>query len=1199
MKPFSILTITATFLLLAMEAAHATCIDHGDGTYTCSGTSDNNDTMSGAVVLDNTGSETVLSNSEMVGGGRGVIQNDNTSPSMGEEHTISITGNQAAMINNLDGLISFSRPSLNTSLFSHDAAGVLLYNGNPAGMGAAIYGHQNTPSIVIDNDTRDKLFGYAGEIITSGNFTAAIYGSAQEFTITNNDVIRFQSYASGSDTFKNGQWAIATYGGATYSAPSVLDGTQYATVLSSGLTTINNTAYIFGDILILDKNPLLTAAQQIDNTLVLEYGSDDVGPRDSILNNTVSGTGLSKSFGYIQGNIYLGSGNHVINNGTLDGAGVAALIDGNIIVDQRDSAVVDVSGGVASTQYLVSGGKTFTFNQMAHFTGDITLHDVVGSVNNINIYAGISTADGESDNPAFNLTADGLGTNNLNLYCLRTVANGGCSATGGNWSGLTALNILGTKWDFSDAAKTVSLVGGDINIESRIFLFGGSMIADNVIVNSRMDGVYDFNNISDHIGTITGNLINNGMVSVRDATLVVNGDATFNAGSVFSLRVNGGANGMLDVVDGTGLGTFSDASKVIVSAHNYYFHTGDTFTIATNSSGSPIIQGPGALVNFTSSDATGDIVLTANVAIPSNLNVTVAGNNALSATVNYSGNDAGLVELQQQLQTLDAAELKRAAERLRPEINDSLIRMTMNHTDRVLGVVESHLFDTYLANVKGEPRVPIDGKLPTGSGIWFQGFGGYGTQDLRKNADGYSATSTGIAAGIDRLVGIGDDLRVGLAGAYAYGNIDNSGITDNNRTNINSYMGIAYGAMHFDPWYLNAAIGLGRHTYDTERIALGRSAEAQHESWQVTAKIDAGWPIQYNDLWTFVPLASFSYNRINEDGYTEHGKQQKVLGAGIYNPGENLEIDSAINLQIDKKTYNSYRSGMGGKVLLSLQEPSYNAGVELRAMYVHEFGDLTNNSVARFTHGGATFYSPGIAPARGGIILGSSVRLTGNDENDQLTLLASYDADFRDKYFGQSLTLMLRYDFDQGPSYIKKAIYRATEAQNRIAAVEKKVTATDRDVMQMANAMAGPSQDMLAYELSSDDPQVRASAIRKQAVQKAVDNWLNAMLNGNLTVYFNTYAADFVNEDGLSRQQWERKRKKELQDTSVGSFRITDMTVKAFDGRASTIYTQVSAQNGQVASTRKILELEERNGRWLIVSEDSVPLSGWNSAAGQ
>ncbi|OAM51156.1 hypothetical protein A7981_11550 [Methylovorus sp. MM2] len=1209
--------------LLIMAESHAACVDNGAGTHTCNGVSNNGADQVGKTVLDNSAAPVTLNNNANPDKTQEtLISNDPYLPNTGAEQTIRLTGGSGAVTINNTGTIQMARgyytqdpndvatpnkiftPVNPTSiLFSATSTGLLLNNGVLAGIDAGIYSDSSTQLLTINNSNIfpgvTGVTARSGNIVANGDFSAAIFGSAQQIVITNNDNANFignDAYSHYStETLSDGHWAIATFGGATYMAPVVQDGTQYANVMSAGLTTINNNrGYIGGDILVLDSNPLLQAAQERDNSLVLAYRPEDVGPRNSVINNTG---------GTISGNIYLGSGAHILNNGTLDGAGAGAMLRGNIYVDQRATAVTSVNGGVETAEYLVAGARTFTFNQMGQFSGEkIVIHDVAESVNNINVYSGLSdNVSNVTPDPSFDIVADGLGINNLNIYCV--TGPPGCNASG-DWIGLSSLNVRGTSWNFQDASQVIELAGGDINLEAQRVIFGATMKADNIIVNNLLQGVFapENTNVStpvdpDRMGTITGNLINNGDITVRDATLTVNGNALFNSGSNFNLRITSTGNGMLDIVNGTGSGLFAAGSNINVSAKDVFFRTGDTFTVATNTSGTPTITGPGAIVNFTSSIQSWDMLLTAQIAIPEYLNTNVAGNNAVNVLMDYAGNDEALTKLQKEIQGLSAEELKRAAERLRPEINDSLIRMTMQHTDRVLGVVESHLFDTYLASVKGEPRTEVDGKVPSGTGIWFQGFGGAGTQDMRKNVDGYVATSTGMATGIDRMIGDSDRLRVGFAGAYAYGNIDNSGITDNNRTNVNSYLGLAYGTWRADPWYFNSAIGLARHTYDTERVALGRNAEASHDSWQFTAKFDAGWPMVYNDLLTFVPLASFSYNRINESGYTEHGVEKRSAGVDFFGSAANVDVDSAINLRINKKVFNSYRTGVGGKILLSLQEPEYNAGVEVRALYVHEFGDLTNNSVAQFTHGGQVFNSPGIAPARGGIILGSSVRLTGNDENDQLTLLASYDADLRDKYIGQSLTLMLRYDFDQGPSYIKKAEFRKAAALARAQAADKPVAATDRDVAEIASAMAAPTlQDMLEFELSSPDEAIRLSAQKKKAVKAAIDNWINALINGNQMVYFNTYSSDFVNEDGMTRQQWERKRRQQMKDSGSPAIRITDLTIHAQGQQASTIFTQTSMIGDKQEVVQKIVELEEREGRWLIVSEDSVPLNGWHAA---
>jgi len=1186
------LSLFALWLPLISIPAIAACVDNGAGTFTCDGSSTNNSQQTGKTILDNSSGAVILNNTSLPDSGgqfdpdRVTIINDYTRPNTGPISTIEVTGGNNPVTINNTGFIEMLRGVRSSSgitpvnpttiSFTATQGGALMNNGVAAGMDAAIYADDTTSLLTINNLRGDAY----GQITAAGRLSAAIFGSAREIVINNLWQIGNSTAETSPTTANiNGAWAIATFGGASYVPPGLQDGTQAATVISTGRTEINNasdlTATIAGDVYVVDRNPLLELAQRRNPALVLAYGPQDVGPRDSLIN------------GRINGNLYLGSGAHVLN-------GTAT----NIYVDQKAADVVEVNGGVASVLYSVAGARTFTWNHIEedqNSMGNLYINDVVGAVNTVNVLAG---QDGH-DNVDFDYITNGLGNNTLNLNCLQSRK---CSA-GGNWTGLKAASFIGDEWKVNEGSN-ISLASGDVNITSRRFVLGGNLGADNIIINSGSSllSIQNLENIlqpprtDDSIGSLSGNVINNGTISLRNAELTINGNVVFNAGSTLDIRITGDNNGMVDVVGGTG--NFSSGSILNVASRGRFYRTGDTFTVATNSSGAPIIREDLGIINFTSSIVGGDLILTARVGIPDFFNTTVAGNNAVMALMNYAGSNAAILGLASDIQELSNRELQRAAERLRPEINDSSLRMVMSHTDNVQGLVQSHLFDMHLASIKGEPSEPVngkEGKLPSGSGVWFQGFGSSGTQDKLNNVDGYKLSSTGMAAGIDRMIGNSDSLRLGAAGAYAYGNVDNSGITDNNRNNITSKIGMLYGSWAPDVWYLNGAMGLALHNYETDRVALGYSNDSKHSSRQYSARVDAGWPLLWNDLVTFVPQASLSYNRINEDAYRETGSQVLAEGTPMGGVLNETTVISPTLLSIQSKTYDSLRAGLGGKLLFSFQQPDYNAGLELRANYVHEFNDLSNNSYASFIADNVSFYSPGQKADRDAVLLGSSVRLTGNDGKDQLTLLTSYDAQLRDKYFGQVFSLMLRYDFDQGPSYLKKAAYlKAAALAKQESAIA--VDASKRDINTLSTAMSGspgannPVMQLVEDDLKSTDAQVRENARKKLAVLQAIDVWITAISNNTVQSYLSSYSADYVNEDGLSRRQWENKRRLEMKDGGKPRLKVSDIQVETLGNKAVTLFTQALANDSGTETIQKIVKLEERNGRWLIVSEDSIPL---------
>ncbi|WP_290990446.1 autotransporter outer membrane beta-barrel domain-containing protein [Hyphomicrobium sp.] len=222
---------------------------------------------------------------------------------------------------------------------------------------SAIYTDDNTNSLTVNND-------HGANISATGSFAAAIYGRA-DTTINNSGFLGSTSWSS-SDNLSAGHWAVGTYAGAEfdalpgspnpdspfYNVTNIVGGVGQVIVTDTAATTITNNANgtIKGDILVLDTNPLVTTAggASAPNGFFLPapyaVSGTNSGPRDSNITNA----------GEIDGNFYLGSGAHVIQN--LE----HATISGNINVDQWNSvgSFLTAVAGTASGTYQSTGTGT-------------------------------------------------------------------------------------------------------------------------------------------------------------------------------------------------------------------------------------------------------------------------------------------------------------------------------------------------------------------------------------------------------------------------------------------------------------------------------------------------------------------------------------------------------------------------------------------------------------------------------------------------------------------------------------------------------------------------------------------------------------------------------------------------------------------------------------------------------------------------
>jgi len=360
----------------------------------------------------------------------------------------------------------------------------------------------------------------------------------------------------------------------------------------------------------------------------------------------------------------------------------------------------------------------------------------------------------------------------------------------------------------------------------------------------------------------------------------------------------------------------------------------------------------------------------------------------LNALLAYTGSDQGVNELAGTVLNLSTDEdVKKAAEQLRTEVNGASVQAVQGLTDRVYGLVGAHLGETHLAKASGNSGV-ASGDAANDSGVWFQGFGGRGDQGRRSGVDGYDIDAYGFAAGADTLVS-DSNVRVGAALSYGQSNVEDKGVRTGNRTDINSYQGLAYASWLFDQWYLNAALGLGQHKFDDKKLVLGNKITGSHDAWQYSARVDAGYPIQLGSA-RLIPVASMTYSHLNQDSYTENG-----LGA------QKISADNT----------DSLRSGLGLKALFPLYEGGVNASLELRTIWNHELADRSQDMTARFVGGGSAYTVKGLDLPRDSANLGASLRVSSVGQSLQQSLLLSYDAEVKNQFTSHTARLQARFDF--------------------------------------------------------------------------------------------------------------------------------------------------------------------------------------------
>lgn len=904
------------------------------------------------VVLNNAGSLS-LTTSQIATSRMEVIVADSqvNSFTVNNSGTIAVTQNFFS---------SFNASNLSVTSSGSPATYSAKYSGATLNDMAALYSDDNTNEFTLNNSA-------TGQVLATGNYATVYYGRA-DTTINNSGTIANTSWTT-SDTIATGHWAIAAWAGTDYNtAPNTNPDSNIVFLNTDGSVTVEDTsaltitnnvgATIKGDIIAMDITPLVYAASVASSTnpfpdpssltvLPLAISSTSAGPRDSNIEN----------YGTINGNFYLGSGTHVIDNAA------GATITGNLDVDQRP---VDV---VFSTPQAYNGGA----GGVAGTSG------------------GTFLSAGGTDNSGNACPASGQSTTDAG--CAQTMkveatVVGGQSLTmtnEGTWSG--DINIF----DQASSVNAITLTGtGFTGNVVAINGTGSNTLTLNGVTN--LASVYQFStlNLGTSQVTVTPNATTNtaqeGVTLVSGATLTTTIGANGQYGSLNF--VGGNAGNALNLQGPT----------TIVPIFTGIAHTGQTvdYLIANAVSGdtADITVQSTALVSFT--DPSPGITITGTVMSPYQVpGISNAGAATLTNLLSYGGSNATLQTLGaavENLTTLD--QVRNAAEQLRPNVNGASIQVPLDISETFQAQIGSRLDSLLFGDLIRDGGWYADAEKPVAvkdEGVWVNGIGFTGEQHTTAAISGYDAKTCGLIAGYDHL--FNNVLRLGGAAGYAMSSINDATFTGNHQSQ-ETVEGLAYASYIQPKWYVDASGGAARLGYNTQRTVsfsgFNDVATAAYNGLLYTAQLDGGYPIR-TPYGYVVPVAGVTYAHVKQDAYSE----TSANGAALAIAAQNTD---------------SLRSSLGLKAVFPLiASPGFAVSLEPHALWNHEFDNTAQIVSAGFVGGSGSFIATGPTPDREMADVGAALRL--GLPNDGESLAVSYNSLLRNSYIEQVAMLRARVDF--------------------------------------------------------------------------------------------------------------------------------------------------------------------------------------------
>ena len=887
--------------------------------------------------------------------------------------------------------------------------------------------------------TAKSIANGVGNIITAiGGSSAAYTAAAKGVTMSVEGIYQLNNAAGGTISVRNegiGAAYAVEEGGAVTALTVVNNGTISAertahvtlvdnlAVNSAVVAAPNATATSFSATTATSSDFAFASKQNLASVNAINTQEEG-----DLIDITNGATGVIRATGDYAGAIYMRNVEQIINNeGLIEWVAAAAGHTG-----ARGYAIGSVSdGGEIRTLDLTNSGTIngdiLAVNGMAERWHNLSVEGVLNSRLNINTQFGqqdstisnagtiignvyLSNGTHALTNEAGATLTGNIDVDQRDTTCGQASAyQAGCAIAGigANAKQTAIVEVVSTSGSKSQIVNvyTVSPAAGTVTnviagLSSASTATNTTALAANATANTSVKtGVittvgtknFTFENAGNYTGNITirtasSSVLGGAAPVVSNVTLIptITGSGAGSTLAAPSSNIAGMGN-VLTIDDTAGAGVVTVAPRSLVTVH-----AGEYFTVANSLVGTlPVVDSANTpLVNWNiATNGSGNLV----VGVDSlNSAATIAGvskSSAIAVDALLMANSTSLGALLQNPTTL-AADIEKAGEQLRPEANNASMQATIAAVDHVSSVIGVHQDETRTAS-NGNSGVST-GEAAQGVGFWMQGFGFKGDQSKRGGIDGYTANTGGFVLGGDTLVGNGD-FRVGGALGYASTGIDGAGVSSTNRTDIDSYQGTLYGSYNAGAWYVDAALGYGRHQYDTKRyVALaGASVTGSHDANQYLAKIGTGYSMQMGKV-TVTPMASLTYVNLNQDGYTENDRS---------NSGAALTVGSA---QTD-----SFRSGLGAKISVPISEGSMKTAVEARAMWNHEFADTNQDIAARFA-GGTSFTTNGVSQARDSANLGLGLNLsTANRQN----LSVNYDAEVKSDYVGHTASVKFRYDF--------------------------------------------------------------------------------------------------------------------------------------------------------------------------------------------
>jgi outer membrane lipase/esterase len=280
-----------------------------------------------------------------------------------------------------------------------------------------------------------------------------------------------------------------------------------------------------------------------------------------------------------------------------------------------------------------------------------------------------------------------------------------------------------------------------------------------------------------------------------------------------------------------------------------------------------------------------------------------------------------------------------------------------------------------------------------GLGIFLNGQGSFGEQDVTSREPGFTFHTEGLTLGTDYRVT--DNVVLGAAIGYlrTKADLDDGG----GRVKTDGYSVSLFGSYYVtDKMYVDAIATYGWNGYGVTRNTTfadtSATARSDPDGNQFALSVSGGYNLNFGPL-TAGPTAKITYIRVHIDGFEERG-------ADIF------------NLRVNSQKVESLTTDLGGQISYAISTPWGVLLPQARAEWVHEFRGgsrlITGGLVADTLR--TNFSAPTNSPDRNYVNLGAGMTAT---LPRGVSGFANYETVLgRDHVVNHAFTAGLRFQFD-------------------------------------------------------------------------------------------------------------------------------------------------------------------------------------------